>query len=485
MSIRSRLALVVGAASVALFAVGGLIGVWFFSRGLSEALDGRLAHKAQVVASMLRADDRHGITPTSLTSYPALLRRLDKRRGAAVVQVIGPHGASADFGATGLRLVASTRLPTAHHLSEYLDVAIGSPPDPLRVIASPITGMPGWVVAVGLSSTSDQEAVREVEIDIVIAGTIAVLAATAGAWWLARAALAPVEAMRRRAAEISQHDLSARLDVPRTSDELAALARTMDDLLARHQATLAHQRAFIADAGHELRTPLAVLSGELEMAGRPGRSPAQLVHAVRRAKEEADRISHLAQDLLLLATADEGRLDLRVEPFATSGMFDAAVAIRASRVTEQDVRVSVEIGAGTETIVGDAHRLRQAVDNLLDNALRVAPRGSVVEIRTARAEAPDEIVIEVNDEGPGFAVDFLPHAFERFARPAGARSRRAGGAGLGLAVVRSVAEAHRGRAEAENRPVRGATVRIFLPQGGGWWREKAGQGVEPDRRAFS
>lgn len=464
MSIRMRLALVVSAASVALFAVGGLIGVWFFSRGLSESLDGRLAHKAQVIGSALTVDNRHGIAPTSLNSYPADLERLDKRRGAAVLQVFGPHGVSADFGTTGERLVSGTQLLAAQHHSEYLDVAIGSPPDPLRVVASSIKGMPGWVIAVGLSSASNQAVVQEVELDILIAGGVAVLAATAGAWWLARAALAPVERMRQRAAEISEHDLSARLDIPDTSDELAALATTMDDLLARHQRTLAHQRSFIADAGHELRTPLAVLSGELEMAGRPGRSPEQLAQAVRRAKVETDRISHLAQDLLLLATVDEGRLALHVEPFVTFEVLDAAVAIRASRASEQDVRLTIQIGAGTETVVGDALRLRQAIDNLLDNAIRFAPRGSIVEIRTARGVAPDQVLIEVSDEGPGFAADFVPHAFERFARPAGARSRSTGGAGLGLAVVRSVAEAHGGRAEAENGLVHGARVRIFLPQ---------------------
>lgn len=464
MSIRMRLALVVGAASVALFAIGGLLGVWFFSRGLRESLDGRLTHKAQVIASALTVDDRRGIPPTSLGSSPANLQRLDKRRGAAVLQVFGPHGVSADFGTSGERLVSGTRLVAAQHHREYLDVAIGSPSDPLRVVVSPITGMPGWTMAVGLSLASNEEAVSEVELDILIAGGAAIVVATAGAWWLARAALAPVEKMRQRVAEISEHDLTARLDIPDTSDELAALARTMDDLLARHQGTLAHQRAFIADAGHELRTPLAVLSGELEMAGRPGRSPEQLTQAVHRAKTETDRISHLAQDLLLLATVDEGRLALHVEPFVTAEMLHAAVAIRASRASEQDVRLTIEIGAGTETVVGDALRLRQAVDNLLDNALRFAPRGSIVEIRTARSGTPDEVLIEVSDEGPGFAADFVPHAFERFARPAGARSRSTGGAGLGLAVVRSVAQAHGGRAEAGNGPVHGARVRIFLPQ---------------------
>lgn len=463
MSIRMRLALVVGAASVALFAIGGLIGVWLFARGLTESLDGHLSHKAKVLASTLEADNRHGVPPTSLAAHPNRLLRLDKRRGAAVLQVLGPHGAPVDLGTAGDPLVTGRRLDAARHQAQYLDVAIGSPPDPLRVSVSAVPGMPGWILAVGLSSASNQGAVQEVERDIVLTGGIAVVVATVGAWWLAGAALAPVEKMRRRAAEISEHDLTARLHLPDAAHELTALARTMDDLLARHQWTLAHQRAFIADAGHELRTPLAVLSGELEMAGRPGRSQEELVQAVRRATTEAARISRLAQDLLLLATADEGRLVLRREPFDTFELLDAAVAIRASQAVEQDVGLTIEIGPGTERMVGDALRLRQVVDNLLDNAMRFAPSGSLVEITAARTDAPDEIVLQVRDDGPGFVPDFIPLAFQRFSRPTGARSRATGGAGLGLAVVRSVAEAHGGRVEAENRTPRGATVRIFLP----------------------
>ncbi|MHB1518099.1 MAG: sensor histidine kinase [Acidimicrobiales bacterium] len=464
MPIRMRLALVVGAASVALFIVGGFIGVWFLSRGLSENLDGHLARKVRFISSVLAADNQHGIAPTSLRSHPVSLQRLDKRRGAAALQVFGPHGVSVDFGATVEHLIPRTKVIAALHHSRYLNLAIGSPPDPIRVLVSQIAGMPGWDIAIGLSSASNQEAVREVELDIVIAGGVAILIATAGAWFLAGAALAPVERLRRRAADISEHDLTARLDVPDTSDELAALARTMDDLLARHQRTLARQRSFIADAGHELRTPLAVLSGELELAGRPGRSPDQLAQAVRRAKAETDRVSHLALDLLLLATADEGRLALAVNPFVTSEVLDAAVSIRESRALERGVRLTIEIGRGTETILGDALRLRQAIDNLLDNALRMAPPGSIVEIRTVSTGVADEVMLEVRDEGPGFALGFIPHAFDRFARPAGSRDRSTGGAGLGLAVVRSIAEAHGGRVEAANGRAGGARVRIFLPQ---------------------
>ncbi len=463
MPIRMRLALVVSAASILLFVVGGAVGIWFFSRGLNESLDDRLAQSARLIASAVTKDHRRGIGPTSLAAHPRSLQRLSGRRGVAAIQLFGPNGVFVDVTATGERLLTSRQLTSAGHRDEYINVTIGSPPNPLRAIALPVPAMPGWVVVVGNSTTPNQDATREVELGIVVAGVVAVAVATGGAWWLAGAALAPVERMRRRAAEISEHDLAGRLDIPGTSDELGALGKTMDGLLARYQGALARQRAFVADAGHELRTPLAVLSGELELAERPGRSIDQLAFAVHRARQETQRISQLAQDLLLLATVDEGQTGLHVGPLATAGILAAAAAARKARLSEQGVRLEVHVAEGAEMVQGDALRLRQAIDNILDNALRVAPRGSLVTLASYCVPEAGEVTIEVSDEGPGFSPDFLPYAFDRFARPDGARGRDAGGTGLGLAVVRSIAEAHGGRAEAENRPVRGASVRIVLP----------------------
>ncbi len=248
--------------------------------------------------------------------------------------------------------------------------------------------------------------------------------------------------------------------MPSTRDEIAALAGTMNDLLGRLQRALARQRAFVADASHELRNPLAVLQGELELAARPGRNLAELAAAVGRAHAEAERLARLTDDLLLLARSDEDRLSLRLERADIGALLGRSAERAGSRLAAAGVTVRVEVRARPYARV-DQDRIRQAIDNLVGNALRFAPRGTVI-VLAARVTGTD-LDIEVRDDGPGFPAGFLPHAFERFARPDSGRSRGDGGAGLGLAIVRAVAAAHGGVATAANRPGGGAVVRLHLP----------------------
>jgi len=250
------------------------------------------------------------------------------------------------------------------------------------------------------------------------------------------------------------------LRVPGTHDEIAALAGTMNDLLLRLRSALARQRAFVADASHELRTPFAVLHGELELAGRPGRSKEELSVAVASAAEEASRLTRITDDLLLLARGDENKLSLQLEHTDVTALLARSAQQARARAEAAGVTCRVEAAAGLIAIV-DAGRIRQAVDNLVDNALRFAPPGTEVVI--CAEHTAGSLVIEVSDSGPGFPAEFLPLAFERFRRPDQGRARSAGGAGLGLAIVQAIAVAHGGRAVAANRPEGGATVRLELP----------------------
>ena len=252
--------------------------------------------------------------------------------------------------------------------------------------------------------------------------------------------------------------------MPATRDEVAALAGTMNDLLGRLQRALARQRAFVADASHELRNPLAVLQGELELAARPGRGPAELAAAVRSAGTEAERLARLTDDLLLLARSDEERFGLRLERTDIGDLLGRSAGLAGSRLAAAGVTGRVDVPPGTYADV-DPDRIRRAVDNLVGNALRFAPRGSVI-VLAARAAGRD-LEIEVSDDGPGFPAGFLPHAFERFARPDSGRSRGDGGTGLGLAIVRAIAAAHGGVATAANKPGGGAVVRLRLPGAAG------------------
>jgi signal transduction histidine kinase len=313
------------------------------------------------------------------------------------------------------------------------------------------------VVATSLESTN--AAVNRVRSGFVLGGASAVAIAGIGGWLLATAALRPVERVRRKAAEISEHDSSSRLPVPTTHDEIAALATTMNQLLAELHTALGRQRAFVSDAGHELRTPLAVLRTELELAGRPHRTREQLLDAIEHASAETDRLARLTEDLLFLAHRDNGT-DPSFEATPLVVVIARATNARRAGAELRDVRLDLEADSTVSACVAP-DLLQQAIDNLLANAVRYSTPGTVVTVRLRRDD--DWAAIDVLDEGPGFPLEFLPHAFERFRRGDDARARADGGTGLGLAIVRSVAEVHGGSAQAANRPDGGAVVTVRIP----------------------
>ncbi len=451
MPIRLRLAIAFAVAAAAVFALGA----WLFLRGLSSAqlssIDSQLAVQlGQAGRDVSAGGSGSGAAP-----------------GEYLIQVIDPagrvRGASPDTGTAPL--LTAAELSQARHVQITLSQPVDD--ENTRIVAAPLAGRDGWTAVAGVSLESYEATMSQAERESAVAGAIFVVAACAGAYWLARAALSPVERLRRQAAALSAdtaaRDGDASLEVPATRDEIAALAATMNDLLGRLQGALARQRAFVADASHELRTPLAVLRGELELADRPGRGREELAAAGRGAAAEADRLARITSDLLLLARSDEDRLSLRLEQAELRPLLAASADRAAPRLAEAGLTCRVDAPDGLRARL-DPHWIREAVDNLLDNALRFAPRGSVI-VLAARASSADgaDLDIEVRDDGPGFPADFLPHAFERFRRPDSGRSRDDGGAGLGLAIVQAIAMAHGGLASARNQPGGGAVVALRLP----------------------
>ena len=468
MSLRARLALIFALGSGALITLAGLAFVWQLHASLSAALDSELRVRAAALAARLAT----GSLPASL---PAGSEQAGSHAGQSptaeqVSQVLTTGRAmlysSGLEGAAPLLSPAQLRRTAAGPLT-FTAVIDGQR---LRLLASDArfrSHPAATVVAVptGIADT----ALARARLALVIGAPMAVLTAGLGGWLLTGAALNPVSRMRRRLEEITGHDTGARLPVPATGDEIAALAVTMNGLLDRLQQAMARQRAFTADAGHELRTPLTALKAELELAARPGRSPDALAAAVGAAASDTDRLIRLAEDLLLLAATDEGTLSLVRERTDISGELHAAARRFATAAAGRAVAISVE-AAGPLAVSADPARVRQVLDNLLGNALRHAPPGSTVEVTGRLAEAarhgggPHPVVaVEVRDHGPGFPPGFLPHAFERFQRADRARSRAGGGAGLGLAIVASIVRAHGGMAIAGNHPGGGALVRIELP----------------------
>ncbi|HEY2595754.1 MAG TPA: HAMP domain-containing sensor histidine kinase [Chloroflexota bacterium] len=227
-------------------------------------------------------------------------------------------------------------------------------------------------------------------------------------------------------------------------------------MLERLGEALAHERRFVADASHELRTPLAILKTELELALGEGRTREELHDALASAAEETDRLTQLAEDLLLLAQTDGGRLPVALEPVQVGPMLGDLVERFALRAHEAHREIEIVCA---EELYGKFDRLRlgQALGNLLDNSLRYGA-GQI----QLRAQARDgRVEIHVTDRGQGFPAGFTERAFERFSRPAGARATS--GAGLGMAIVESIASAHGGSAHAANRPGGGADVWLDLP----------------------
>lgn len=293
--------------------------------------------------------------------------------------------------------------------------------------------------------------------EFMFAAPAALLLAVLAGYGLAAAALRPVEAMRRRAESVSAHEPGHRLPVPPARDELRALAVTLNDMLARLEAAFEHERRFVSDASHELRTPLALLRAELELALRKPRTRAELEAAVRSAAEETERLSRLADDLLLIARSDQGRLPVRLEPVRPAALLARVrdrFAVRANALG-RPLRIA---GTTSAVVSADPLRIEQALGNLVDNALT---HGAGEVVLSERAH--DGVVeLHVSDQGPGFPADFVERAFDRFSR---ADDARAGdGSGLGLAIVGLIARAHGGEAHLRNREGGGSDLWVSLPR---------------------
>lgn len=326
-----------------------------------------------------------------------------------------------------------------------------------RLLATPVRARDReLIVVVGTTLADRNEALRNLRTLLLIGGPIALLLASLAGFGVTALALRPVERMRRQAAEISTAKPGVRLPVPPTDDEIGRLGQTLNAMLARLEEAFQRERTFASDASHELRTPLAVLKTELELAIGRGRSRDELEAALRSAVEETDRLVQLAEDLLVIARFDQGRLPVRLAAVEVDDVLADVRERFAIRSRETDRAVVADAPDGLR-LTADPERLRQALGNMVDNAFRHG-RGTV---RLSARTVNSHVELRVSDEGPGFPADFLDAAFERFTR--GDEGRGRGGTGLGLAIVEAIASAHRGKARASNRAGGGADVWLELP----------------------
>jgi two-component system, OmpR family, sensor kinase len=329
----------------------------------------------------------------------------------------------------------------------------------LRVVPARVEGGERAVVVIGDSLRQRDASLSSLDRLLLIVLPLALLVAAFAGYEVAGAALRPVERMRSRAAAISESKPSERLPVPEARDEIGALGRTLNEMLDRLEAGFARERRLVSDASHELRTPLTTMRAELELALRGERDAGELRAAIASAHEETRRMSSLADDLLVLARADQGRLPLQPEPTPLRELL-AAAAQRSEAAFAQAGRsiAAPDNGPGAALVLADPDRVAQALDNLIANSL-VYGAGPV---ELASVRAGEMVELHVLDRGPGFSGEFIDRAFERFSRDAGGEGVQ--GTGLGLAIVAAIARAHGGSVAARNRPGGGADVWLTLPQ---------------------
>jgi signal transduction histidine kinase len=441
--IRWRLTLAFALAMAVVLAVVAIFLRVSLQNELDDGIDTSLRTRADELAALV------GEGSGSLAG-PAGRRLSELEEGFA--QVLDSRGRVIDASAPALRapLLAGDELRRA--AAGSLTIDRGSAPSgdgPVRLLARP-AGDDGRIVVVASSLDDRDEAVAGLTGLLLVAGPIALLAASALGYVLAAAALRPVEAMRARASGVSGAPAGARLPLPEARDELRRLGETLNAMLERIDAALQRERAFVADASHELRTPIAILKAEIDLALAGDRSPAELRTALASAREETDRLARLADDLLVLARMDGGRLPLHPARLDAREVLEGVASRFAARAAEEGRSIEVAADPGA-IVVADRLRIEQAVTNLVDNALR---HGSGPVVVSAR-RAGDVVELAVEDAGPGVPGEDAERVFGRFVRGGGATGP---GAGLGLSIARAIARAHGGEAV-----LRGPAAVIRLP----------------------
>jgi heavy metal sensor kinase len=336
----------------------------------------------------------------------------------------------------------------------------------LIVCAVPFTSRDGsrFLVEAGAPLKQSESVLHGLLLTFALGLPLVVALAVAGGYVLMRRALAPVGEITRTAEQITSRNLSDRLPVVKTGDELEALSTALNRMIARIEHSFRHINRFSADASHELRTPLTVLRGELEAIAQRPELALDVRETIGSALEETERLSKIVESLLAISRLDAG------EALMTRERFDLAELVSGTadqmRLLAEDKQIALKCNApGRVEVEGDPHRLKQIVVNLVDNAIKYTCEGGKVEISAVAVN--DNAVLEVTDTGVGIPPESIPHVFERFYRVDKARSRQMGGAGLGLSIVKSICAAHQGRVSVESREGKGTRFTVELPLANG------------------
>jgi heavy metal sensor kinase len=453
--IRARITLWYAVLLAAVVAGVGLFLVLQLRADLTAAVDRGLHPAAAQIADGYRAEG----APEAVDVARSVLTG---ERPAA--QILDPSGRVAvAWGDPVARAPMLTRAAAAAVLRDgelTRTVALGRGDQRFRLVARPTVRRGRRQVAVAVESMATVDrSVRGVVVLLLVAGPAALLATALGGWWLARRALRPIDRMTARAAAIDLDRIDERLVVPPTGDEVAHLATTLNAMLDRIERGVEEQHRLVADASHELRTPLAAMRAEIDVSLRAD----DLAPAARRVldstREEVDRMARTVDDLLVLASLDEGRLALLVEPLDLHDVASRAALALESLAAARGVSLVVDGPAAPAA--GDPDRLEHAVRNLIENAIKFSPEGAEVAIATWAAGG--EVGVTVRDQGPGVEPAIRERIFDRFFRADPSRTRATGGSGLGLAICREIVAAHGGRVWVEDADAAASAFSLALP----------------------
>lgn len=432
-----------------------------FSGFLYVNLSGRLRSQQD---QTLSTEARQLVTSLEVQDGRVSLSGDGENRGSgSVVTLYGPRGIQLiDSSAPRPLLRQSASLAQTTAAAPAIDTVRLADGSAWRVLTVPLieNGNTVGVLQIARSEAGISAALGQLKLLMGIAVPATLLLAIVGGLFLAGRALNPIDRMTRTVQHLGADDLSKRLGFHGVDDEIGRLAATFDQLLNRVDRAFQRQRQFTADASHELRTPLALIRSQLELSLERSRTPSEYRQVLASLYDDVQRMTQLLSDLLLLARADDGGEVAACEPLDLGELVRGVVTALEPLARTRGVRLEHNL-AGPAMVAGDQTRLTQLLVNLVDNGLKYTRRGGsvVISVRRARTSA----ILEVADTGVGIDAEHLPHLFERFYRVDKARSRAAGGAGLGLAICQWIAETHGGSIAVTSRPGYGTTFTVTLP----------------------
>jgi len=477
-SVRVRLTLWYSLVLAVVLVLLAVFTYFLYWRSIAQRTDAGLAELADAFVTTFHAELKDETGPDAAKNA-AHVAMLEHRFRDTVIAVLGPRSNIVESSLELPRINTSRELVTADLFSsrdfESLVRETASHPSGFRDVPGGRAGFRAFarqVPAAGQNFTlvvlqslhPQQEMMEDIRDTFLWAIPIALVLASMGGYFLARKSLAPVAAMASQARRMGAENLHDRLEVANRRDELGQLAISFNQLLERLEKSFELQRRFVADASHELRTPVAILRGEAEVTlSKPDRPSTEYRETLAILRDESQRLAHIVEDLFTLTRADAGQYPLTLRELYLDELASDVLHHARSLAIGKNITLTSSIDPELP-LHADESLLRRMLLNLLDNAIKYTPEGGTVSLCCRKLE--EQYVISVTDTGSGIPSEMQPRIFERFFRADKTRSRSegdTGGAGLGLSIARWIAEAHHGRLELTRSDSSGSTFTAYLP----------------------